>query len=72
MKPPMGTTDPGSRPFGSVSAAPYGSSLILIISWAYIKLMGPYGLRNATEVCSNAILEFHLNQRNLLCTVGVI
>lgn len=50
VKPPMNTTNPGSRPFGSVSAAPYGSSLILIISWAYIKLMGPYGLRNATEV----------------------
>ena len=26
--------------FGTVSAAPYGSSAILPISWAYIKMMG--------------------------------
>ena len=37
------------KAFGTVSAAPYGSSAILPISWAYIKLMGPDGLRNATK-----------------------
>jgi glycine dehydrogenase len=35
---------------GPVSAAPYGSALILPISWAYIRLMGGDGLRRATQV----------------------
>jgi glycine dehydrogenase len=35
---------------GPVSAAPYGSSNILHISWAYIRMMGASGLRRATEV----------------------
>jgi len=35
---------------GPVSAAPNGSSSILTISWIYIALMGPSGLRKATEV----------------------
>jgi glycine dehydrogenase len=33
-----------------VASAPYGSASILPISWAYIRLMGPDGLRRATEV----------------------
>ena len=33
---------------GPVSAAPYGSAGVLPISWAYIRLMGPDGLRRAT------------------------
>ncbi|KAJ3643248.1 hypothetical protein Zmor_025972 [Zophobas morio] len=36
--------------YGAVSAAPFGSSAILPISWAYIKMMGPRGLRKATQV----------------------
>jgi len=35
---------------GAVSAAPWGSSLILPISHVYIKLMGSRGLRKATQV----------------------
>jgi glycine dehydrogenase len=35
---------------GPISAAPWGSASILPISWAYIRLMGPDGLRQATEV----------------------
>jgi glycine dehydrogenase len=35
---------------GAVSAAPWGSAGILPIPWAYIALMGPDGLRRATEV----------------------
>lgn len=38
------------NPFGAVSAAPFGSSAILPISWAYIKMMGPRGLKKATQV----------------------
>ncbi len=34
---------------GAVSAAPYGSAGILPISWMYIQMMGPVGLRRATE-----------------------
>ncbi|HEY6279888.1 MAG TPA: aminomethyl-transferring glycine dehydrogenase, partial [Streptosporangiaceae bacterium] len=33
---------------GPVAAAPYGSAGILPISWAYIAMMGPDGLRRAT------------------------
>jgi glycine dehydrogenase len=33
----------------AVSAAPYGSASILLISYAYIKLLGSNGLRSATE-----------------------
>uniref|UniRef100_A0A8C1LKL5 glycine dehydrogenase (aminomethyl-transferring) n=1 Tax=Cyprinus carpio TaxID=7962 RepID=A0A8C1LKL5_CYPCA len=35
---------------GTISAAPWGSSAILPISWAYIKMMGSKGLVHATEV----------------------
>ncbi len=35
---------------GAVSAAPHGSALILPISWAYIAMMGPEGLRRATAL----------------------
>jgi glycine dehydrogenase len=35
---------------GPVSAAPWGSSTILLISYVYIKLMGSEGLKKATQV----------------------
>jgi glycine dehydrogenase len=35
---------------GPVSAAPWGSASILLISWAYIRLMGRDGLTQATRV----------------------
>ena len=34
---------------GAVSAAPFGSASILLISYAYIRLLGQAGLRKATE-----------------------
>lgn len=34
--------------YGPISAAPYGSASILPISWAYIRMMGSEGLRDAT------------------------
>jgi glycine dehydrogenase len=40
----------GATAIGAVSAAPWGSSMILPISWMYIAMMGPDGLRHATEV----------------------
>lgn len=39
----------GDKPFGTVAAAPYGSALILPISYAYISMMGAEGLKVASE-----------------------
>ena len=44
------TLDAEADDFSSVSAAPYGSALILPISWAYIQMMGAEGLLKATQV----------------------
>lgn len=38
------------EPFGTVSAAPFGSSLILPISFAYIAMMGEGGLKHASQL----------------------
>ena len=40
----------GSDPIGTVSAAPWGSPLVLPISWAYMRLLGDYGLKRSTKV----------------------
>ncbi|MEE2777940.1 MAG: aminomethyl-transferring glycine dehydrogenase [Acidobacteriota bacterium] len=40
----------GSQSIGAVSAAPFGSPLILPISWMYIRMMGTVGLRRASQV----------------------
>jgi glycine dehydrogenase len=40
----------GENKVGAVAAAPWGSASILPISWMYIALMGPDGLKEATEV----------------------
>jgi glycine dehydrogenase len=34
---------------GAVSAAPWGSASILVISWMYIRMMGPDGVTRATQ-----------------------
>jgi glycine dehydrogenase len=39
----------GEKGIGPVSAAPWGSPSILPISWSYIRLLGPEGLRRASE-----------------------
>ena len=39
----------GEKGIPAVSQAPYGSALILLISWAYIKLLGTDGLTEATK-----------------------
>jgi glycine dehydrogenase len=39
----------GDKAVGPVSAAPWGSSSILPISWVFINLMGAKGLRKATQ-----------------------
>lgn len=40
----------GEKSITAVSAAPYGSSLILLISYGYIKMLGPDGLTAATKI----------------------
>jgi glycine dehydrogenase len=40
----------GSEAIGPVSAAAYGSPSILVIPWMYIAMMGPTGLKRATQV----------------------
>jgi glycine dehydrogenase len=40
----------GEKAIGAVSAAPWGSSSILPISWMYIEMMGGHGLKLATQV----------------------
>lgn len=37
-------------PIGAISAAPWGSASILVISWMYIAMMGEAGLTQATKV----------------------
>jgi glycine dehydrogenase len=47
---------------GAVSAAPWGSASILVISWMYIRMMGPDGLTTATKT---AILNANYMARRL-------
>ena len=49
---------------GPVSAAPWGSAGVLPISWAYIRLMGPEGLTQATKsaVLSANYIAARLNE----------
>tara|TARA_Y100000385_G_scaffold52919_1_gene50184 strand:+ start:4872 stop:7730 length:2859 start_codon:yes stop_codon:yes gene_type:complete len=47
-------TSGGEKAIHAISSAPYGSALILLISYAYIKMLGTDGLQQSTE---NAILN---------------
>jgi len=49
-RPPIGNGSKYKRGGGNVAAAPYGSASILTISWMYIRMMGPDGLKRATEI----------------------
>ena len=40
----------GAESIGPIAAAPWGSASILLISWAYLRLMGGAGLTEATKV----------------------
>ena len=54
--------DRGRAHLGAVSAAPWGSASILVISWMYIRMMGPDGLTAATKA---AILNANYVARRL-------
>jgi glycine dehydrogenase len=40
----------GEQAIHAISSAPYGSALILLISYGYIKMLGAKGLRESTEI----------------------
>ncbi len=40
----------GDKGISAISAAPYGSSLVLLISYAYIKMLGERGLTDSTKM----------------------
>ncbi len=40
----------GEQAINGISATPYGSALILLISYGYIKMLGAKGLKDATEI----------------------
>ena len=40
----------GEKAIGAVASAPWGSASVLPISWAYIAMLGPVGVRRASEV----------------------
>eukprot|EP00127_Corallochytrium_limacisporum_P007325 Clim_evm12s247 gene=Clim_evmTU12s247 len=52
----------GDKAMGTISGTPFGSASILPISWAYIRMMGSKGLRNASEL---AILNANYMARRL-------
>ena len=47
--PSMNNSEPLMNASGSVSAAPYGSASILLISYGYIRMLGREGVKTATE-----------------------
>ena len=48
---PSRTLEPygGAKSIKAVNSAPYGSALVLLVSYGYIKLLGAEGLKNATK-----------------------
>ena len=61
----------GEQAISSVSAAPWGSSLVLTISYAYIKMLGTDGLTDSTKVAilnANYMKECLKEEFNILYT----
>ena len=59
----------GAESIGPIAAAPWGSASILLISWAYLRLMGDAGLTEATRV---AILNANYLSRRLADSFPVL
>jgi len=61
----------GEKGIGAVSSAPYGSPLVLTITYSYIKMLGGKGLKDATEnaiLCANYIKSRLENHYKILYT----
>lgn len=54
-----------TQPLGTISAAPWGSALILPISYTYIAMMGSTGLTDASKI---AILNANYMAKRLEVT----
>lgn len=54
----------GNRAISSISAAPFGSALVLLISYGYIKMLGEKGLTDSTKaaILSANYIKAKLNQ----------
>ncbi len=63
------TTPQDAQPIGAISAAPWGSASILVISWMYIAMMGEAGLTQATKV---AILNANYMAKRLETSYSVL
>tara|TARA_B100000809_G_scaffold49621_1_gene44608 strand:- start:31432 stop:34278 length:2847 start_codon:yes stop_codon:yes gene_type:complete len=59
----------GDSAITSVSSAPWGSALVLLISYGYIKMLGADGLRTSTE---NAILNANYIKKSLEKTYDIL
>lgn len=59
----------GEKAINAVSSAPYGSALILLISYAYIKMLGADGLKASTEA---AILNANYIAASLKDHYGIL
>jgi glycine dehydrogenase len=62
-------TPKDAQPIGAISAAPWGSASILVISWMYIAMMGEAGLTQATKV---AILNANYMAKRLETSYSVL
>lgn len=62
-------TSPDAKGIYSVSAAPYGSALILLITYAYIRMLGAKGLTTATKM---AILNANYLKEVLSSTYKIL
>ncbi|CAJ1026810.1 Glycine cleavage system P-protein, putative [Leishmania lindenbergi] len=62
----------GSRPFGQVSQASYGSASIATISYAFITMLGSHGLKTCTEyaVLNANYLKKQLEKHYTICFLG--
>ncbi len=59
----------GEQAITSISGAPFGSALILLISYAYIKMLGEEGIRKSTE---HAILNANYIKARLENHYGIL
>lgn len=59
----------GNQPISAVSAAPWGSSLILLISYGYIKMLGAEGVKKSTQY---AILNANYLKAKLSGTFNIL
>lgn len=59
----------GTQPISAVSAAPWGSALILLISYGYIRMLGAEGVKKSTEY---AILNANYLKSKLQGTYSIL